>query len=83
MRGKAYTGARVWAKFGTEAEARGACDVDEDCDGYHLHPYTHLWYIHPRAAELVEDRATAEFVAFKKRDITCVPTADEEPEGEL
>ena len=40
----------------------------EDCVGYHLHPHTRLWYVHPPNAELTADEITKGFVAYKKRD---------------
>eukprot|EP00930_Biecheleria_cincta_P098259 TRINITY_DN89932_c0_g1_i1.p2 TRINITY_DN89932_c0_g1~~TRINITY_DN89932_c0_g1_i1.p2 ORF type:complete len:141 (-),score=29.32 TRINITY_DN89932_c0_g1_i1:17-439(-) len=82
LKGRAYTGARVWEKFGSEEEAKRFCDNDEDCAGYHLHPVTSMWYVHPRAAELVKDPATSAFAAFKKRDMTCHDPQDSEEEEE-
>ena len=40
----------------------------KDCIGYHLHPHTRLWYVHPPNAELTADEITKGFVAYKKRD---------------
>ena len=40
----------------------------QECVGYHLHPHTHLWYVHPPSAELTADEITKGFVAYKKRD---------------
>ncbi|CAJ1358883.1 unnamed protein product [Effrenium voratum] len=67
MQNKAFSGLTVWMKFPSEAEAKTFCDENEACDGYHLHPATKLWYVHPTPSELVEDEVTRGFVAYKKR----------------
>ncbi|CAE7789941.1 unnamed protein product, partial [Symbiodinium microadriaticum] len=59
-----------------------------ECVGYHHHPQTRLWYVHPTGSELAEDPITKGFLAFKKREITCHSPADDDEgdgqeEGEL